>query len=269
MNFVTQLPDALARAIVWVIYQSNVWSGLLAAQLVRWTGKSTRAVHPKHFLKSDWRTWYAPNLRKDDAALDVGCANGLHTLEAARRCRSVCGFDYNARHLAAAQEFARRDGLDNVWLAQASVEEPWPYASEQFDVVLYLDVLEHVYGRDHSLLEARRVLRPGGRLLLSVPKRDTEWKALRARYGIFAYSDPDHKVEYSRTEIEDELARNGFVVLSNGPIVIDTPWSGLIDLAGGLSLPLYRRLAQWKRDAVLRRPQESSGFRIVAQRVAP
>jgi SAM-dependent methyltransferase len=132
---------------------------------------------------------------------------------------------------------------------------------------LFQDVLEHIVRRDFALREVYRLLKPGGRMLLAVPKRDTHWKNLRARYGVFAYSDPDHKIEYTEAELRDELARNGFAVESIDPVVYDTPWAGFIDLVGGIWLDGYRWLAQWKRDAALRHPEESTGFRVVAVRV--
>ena len=49
-------------------------------------------------------------------------------------------------------------------------------------------------------------------------------------------------------------------------VVLDTPWAGAIDALGGLSLGLYDRLSRWKREAVLRRPAESTGFRVVARK---
>ena len=50
------------------------------------------------------------------------------------------------------------------------------------------------------------------------------------------------------------------------PVVLDTPWAGAIDTLGGLSLGLYDRLSRWKREAALRRPEENTGFRVVARK---
>ena len=65
----------------------------------------------------------------------------------------------------------------------------------------------------------------------------------------------------------DELTQAGFepegAVM---PVVLDTPWAGVIDAVGGVSLGLYDRLSRWKRDAALRRPEESTGFRVVARK---
>ena len=94
-------------------------------------------------------------------------------------------------------------------------------------------MLEHLHNRDQILREIHRALTPGGKLLLSVPNRDTGWKVRLRRAGLFSYSDADHKIEYTAQELTEELRRNGFV--PEGPLqteVLDTPWVGLIDLVG-------------------------------------
>jgi hypothetical protein len=49
------------------------------------------------------------------------------------------------------------------------------------------------------------------------------------------------------------------------PVVLYTPWAGAIGTLGGLPLGLYDRPGRWKREAALRRPDESAGFRVVAR----
>lgn len=256
----------MKRTLVWLLWQINVWGTILATRLVQWTGKSPHPIHPKHFLGTEWQRWYLPHIQPADVILDAGCGNGKHTIACAQCCRAAYGFDYAHKHLQTGRAEAHREGTANILLSQGTIEAPWSYPDEPFDAVMILDVLEHLQQRDFALQEARRVLRPGGRLLVSVPQRTTSWKQLRASVELFPYADLDHKIEYTQAEIEQELAQNGFICESAEPIVYDTPWAGMIDLVGGFSLRLYRRLARWKREMALKKPAESSGFRIVARK---
>lgn len=235
-------------------------------RLVRYTGKSQHFIHPKHLVQTRWHDWYVEYLNPTDVVLDVGCNNGAHTLKAAERARTVFGLDYDTRQLRVAAATARARGLRNVHLAAWDITTPLPFPDDHFDAVLFLDVIEHIHPRVEVLREIGRVLEPAGRLLVSGPNRDTSWRRRLRAAGLFSFSDPDHKIEYTADEFLAELRAGGFVADSVMPVVYDTPWAGLIDALGGLSLGAYERLGRWKREAAIRHPAESTGFQVVARR---
>lgn len=258
------IPSPVRRALLSGIVYANAKAKRLAIRLTKWTGKSREYVHPKHLLAdTDDRYWYLAHIEPTDRLLDVGCGNGMHTIKAARRCALAFGIDRSAESLAVGRRTARADGLANVRLIRGDVEEVLPFRSGSFDTVLCGDLLEHVWKRDHVLGEIRRLLRPGGRLLLAVPNRGTSWKRRLERNGLFFYSDPDHKIEYTLAELEEELGRNGFRILHLHPTVYDTPLIGLIDLTGGLSLRVYAGLSRMRRRLAERHPEENAGFYAV------
>ncbi len=233
----------------------------LAIRLTKWTGKSSEYVHPKHLLdETDEQYWYLAHLAPGDHLLDVGCGNAMHTIKAARRCATVVGVDRSEESLRVGLRSYRAQGTANVRLICGDVEEGLPFLDRRFDKVLCLDLLEHVHKRDLVLGEIRRGLRPAGLLLLAVPNRETSWKRRLKRAGLFSYSDPDHKIEYTLEELEEELGRNGFRIVRLHPSVYDTPLIGLIDLAGSLSLALYRRLTKLRRRLAQKYPVENAGF---------
>jgi len=260
----------MTRAGRWVVRAADLVNRRgksVGVRLVRWTGKSPHAIHPKHLVDSPWHDWYVEHLKPDHAVLDVGCANGAHTLAAARACRRIVGCDYDLRHLHVAASTARARGITNAQFFAWDVTGPLPFHDASFDAVLFLDVIEHLHPRVAVLHEIARVLRDDGRLLVSGPNRATTWRRRLAAAGLFPYSDPDHKIEYTEEEFLAELARGGFVPESPVmPVVYDTPWAGAIDALGGLSLTLYARLSRWKRAAALRHPAESTGFQVVARK---
>ena len=239
----------------------------LAVRLVRWTGKRPYPIHPKHLVDHPWHDWYLPYLSSGDRVLDVGCANGAHLARAATRCRAIVGFDYDLAQLPIAARTIRERGLDNARIFAWDITGAFPFPDRSFDAALFLDVIEHLVPRVGVLREIHRVLRDTGRLLVSGPNRETRWRRTLRAAGLFSYSDPDHKIEYTQPEFLAELAAAGFE--SDGPvmpIVLDTPWAGAIDAMGGLSLTLYGRLSRWKREAAVRHPEESTGFRVVARK---
>ena len=92
-----------------------------------------------------------------------------------------------------------------------------PFRNESFDWVLSNQVIEHVQEADVLLGEARRVLRPNGRLLLTTPNRRSHfatrkprhfWDALRGK----ARSDPTHVIEYVPREVRRLLRDAEFAV---------------------------------------------------------
>lgn len=259
---------APARWLVKAVDLVNRRGKSVGVRLVRYTGKSPYFIHPKHLVEHPWHDWYVEHLEPSDVVLDVGCANGAHTLRAAARCKRIVGFDYDVGHLSVARRTAQGQGLGNAHFFAWDVTRPFPFPEGTFDAALFLDVIEHLVPRVAMLREIHPVLKDDGRLLVSGPNRETSWRRRLRAAGLFAFSDPDHKVEYTREEFVAELRAGGFEVVGDlMPVVYDTPWAGVIDALGGLSLGLYARLSRWKREAALRAPEESTGFQAVALKV--
>lgn len=262
----TALPRALVRGVDVV----NRRGKSLAARLVKLTGKRAYPIHPKHLIDDPWHDWYLPHLTGRERVVDVGCSNGGHLVRAATRCRVIVGFDYDIAQLAIAARAVRERSLTNARLFAWDVTREWPFPDASFDAALFLDVLEHLVPRQAVLGEIHRILRDDGRLFVSAPNRATRWRQTLRDAGLFSFSDADHKVEYTRDEFLAELRAGGFEPRGAlMPVVLDTPWAGVIDAIGGVSLSLYARLSRWKREAAQRRPEESTGFRAIAVKRRP
>ena len=249
----------LLRFISWFNRKAKNFS----IRLVKWTGKSKEYIHPKHLLEGEEHFWFVSLLKSDDVLLDLGCGGGAHSLAAATVVKSVRGIDHSERNLRIAENLAKRAGIANTNFKSGSLENAIEESSDSYTSILALDILEHLVNRDQFLKEIYRLLKPGGRLFLSVPNRDTKWKRLLKRHGLFFFSDLDHKHEYTKVEIEELLKQHGFSIMSLTLTVYDTPWVGLIDVVGGISLSIYKRLMAWKVNQVLKEPNETTGFRIV------
>jgi 2-polyprenyl-3-methyl-5-hydroxy-6-metoxy-1,4-benzoquinol methylase len=99
--------------------------------------------------------------------LDAGCGSG-RTMDELACYGRVSGVDLSAD----AVEAARRRGHRDVRVARV---EDLPFADGTFDVVTCLDVVEHTPDDRATLAELRRVTRPGGLLLVTVPAYQALW----------------------------------------------------------------------------------------------
>lgn len=248
------------------LLNANIAGKLLAVRMTRWTGKSKVNIHPKNLARPVSADWYMEHVPAGSHVLDVGCGSGTHAVACAAVNARVEAFDYSEKNLAVSREVCREHG-DRISLYKGDAEKTWAVKPGVYDVVLLLDILEHLHNRSGALEETKRVLKPGGTAILSLPKVDTRWKERQKRYGLPHYTDPDHKIEYTDETLREEFERAGLeIVWGPDPIVYDTPLAGWIDMVGGISLTLYRRLIKWKRDMALKHPDQSIGYRLVVRK---
>jgi SAM-dependent methyltransferase len=101
------------------------------------------------------------------AILDAGCGSG-RTMDELARLGPVSGFDLNPLGV----EAARLRGHSDV---HAAAVEDIPHEDGSFELITCLDVLEHTADDVRSLRELRRVARPGGLLVATVPAYQALW----------------------------------------------------------------------------------------------
>ncbi|MEZ4269216.1 MAG: class I SAM-dependent methyltransferase [Myxococcota bacterium] len=107
------------------------------------------------------------DLPRDSRICDLGCGTGGN-LAMLARYGVVTGVE---RDPMAARMAREATGFE----VQVGTAEQTELASDSFDVVCLFDVLEHLPAEGPALAEIRRILRPGGRLLLTVPAFPLLW----------------------------------------------------------------------------------------------
>lgn len=193
--------------------------------------------------------------------VDVACGEGYGSQILSGVADSVTGIDISAEAVAHA---AGRYGSDRLRFVEASAAL-LPLEDDSVDVVVSFETIEHHDQHEEMLSEIRRVLRPGGMLIMSSPNKQ--------RYSIDpGYENPYHVKELFRHELIELIQRYfpqqqvysqrvvyGSLLVADGPAAFDSilgTGPETSEWAEGLSRPLYDLVVA--TDGVL--PVQSSSF---------
>ena len=148
--------------------------------------------------------------RSSGKLLEIGCAYGFFLLEA-REKFEVCGLDVSAE----AVEFCRKRGLS---VECGPLTEDFVARYGPFDVVVMLDVIEHLPEPEETLIRIQRSLREGGHLVITTGDWDSMLSRLLGRAWRLM-TPPQHLFFFSRSTLRALLERSGFEVCE-----MSRPW---------------------------------------------
>jgi 2-polyprenyl-3-methyl-5-hydroxy-6-metoxy-1,4-benzoquinol methylase len=144
--------------------------------------------------------------------LDAGSGIGAYTLRLARQfaTASVVGWDLDPRKIELAEEVARESRIPNAHFLRRDIcSDDGP--GNAFDLVVCIDVLEHIHDYTTALRNLWRITRPGGFLFLHTPQPDQR----RVFKRFYAWRHLDHAREgFLKDELGSHLEAAGFTVLS-------------------------------------------------------
>lgn len=111
--------------------------------------------------------------------LDLGCGTGRHALWFAAAGARVTALDFSEGMLSEAR---RKPGAEGVEFRVHDLHQPLPFADGAFDLAVSGLVLEHLRDLRFVFGEARRVLKPGGRAVVSAMHPAMFLKGVKARF---------------------------------------------------------------------------------------
>lgn len=141
---------------------------------------------------------FAEQFVKAKRVLDYGCGSGYGVARISDVAEHVHAVDVADDAIAYAKQHYARDNLEFHCVVP---ESKLPFPDESFDTVLSFQVFEHIPNTDHYLSEIRRVLAPGGCLLLVTPDRSTRLLPLQRPWNRW------HIREYSEYSLSSVLNR--------------------------------------------------------------
>lgn len=135
----------------------------------------------------------------DREVLDAGCGTGEYSLWFASNGARVTGIDLSPASLREASSYAERHGIERVDFEKRSVLDTG-FAPQSFDFVYCTGVLHHTPAPFRGFRELHRVLRPGGKLLVSLYNRAGMWtRELRRQIvQLLASDDPRDRIRWAR-----------------------------------------------------------------------
>lgn len=152
------------------------------------------------------------NIPNRSSVLEIGCYLGYLTLSMRKIGYEVCGIDLDLN------QFMEEAARQKIPLKKCDLDrDAIPFGDDKFDAILFTQVLEHLnYWRlDDVLREIRRVLKPGGILILSTPNLACLENRVFLLLGGTKYLGggiipPAHSREYTLQEIIQIMQKNGF-----------------------------------------------------------
>jgi ubiquinone/menaquinone biosynthesis C-methylase UbiE len=183
--------------------------------------------------------------------LDLGCGTGRITIPMAQRACQVTGVDLSAQMIARLREKAEKLGL-NVDLREADMEQ-LPFEASSFDVITCVLALMHIppESRQPVFVEANRVLKPGGKMIVTVKNSVFERLCCRDRFVTVDVTDVEsNQLIFTNTQSGKEFKAPWY---SCTPQELDRLFSiaglRLIHLRGNIPL------VAWMSDNILEDPQ--------------
>jgi 2-polyprenyl-3-methyl-5-hydroxy-6-metoxy-1,4-benzoquinol methylase len=160
-----------------------------------WTGERWETfVHNETALEHLHRYAVACELSANKTVLDMACGEGYGSRLLSVNARAVTGVDIDAATIQLANEKYKAPHLRFITSDARATSLP----SGSFELVVSFETLEHLEEQDQFLVEIKRILTPGGRLIISTP--DTDQYSVKS-----GFSNPFHKKELNRKQFETLL----------------------------------------------------------------
>ncbi|WP_295117346.1 class I SAM-dependent methyltransferase [uncultured Chitinophaga sp.] len=156
---------------------------------------------------------------KEGSLLDIGAGTGAFAHYMQQTGWKVTCLEPDADARANAEALYKLNALPS--------DELFTLQAQQFDVVTMWHVLEHVHNLHGYLEQIKRVLKPGGALLIAVPNYTSKDAQHYGEYWA-AYDVPRHLYHFSPASMQNMLQAHGISIVKKHPMVFDAFYVSLL-----------------------------------------
>ena len=144
----------------------------------------------------------------DERILEVGCAAGYYTFLLAEMGYRMTGVDLSSQSIDLAHQVGEELGYEKVLFSQGDFESLTDFPSNTFDGLVSFSTIRYLPDPLAALGEARRVVRPGGRVVVDFPNRYCPWfKYMKRCCGVNKHPYDRH---FSEREVKSMFGAAGF-----------------------------------------------------------
>ena len=203
-----------------------------------------RALHSGHPMQRFWHggkltmidQLICPHLKAGSLVLEVGCGAGNLLLQATVSGSFPVALDLSMQALtfvrSRLEEASSGAEAPSGFACTQAIGESLPLKDETFDCVLMSEVIEHLEAPQISIREAVRVLRPGGRLLITTPNYRSFWPVMEWAVDRLnmapKMAGEQHISRFHRSSLKNLLIASGLKIEYSGSIYNLSPFLSLI-----------------------------------------
>lgn len=163
-----------------------------------WTGERMEtSVFNESTMEHLHRYAIAAKLGYNKKVLDIACGEGYGSNLLAMNAASVTGVDIDEKTIAAAEKKYKSSNL----LFRSGNASNIPCKDQSFDLVVSFETIEHIDRHEEMMQEIKRVLKPGGLLVISTPDKKNYFDSNE-------YQNPYHIKELYKEEFEELVAKH-------------------------------------------------------------
>ncbi len=114
-----------------------------------------------------------------NSCLEIGCGTGKNTVWLQTKAQQVVAVDFSEEMLSKAKE---KISQPNVQFLQADITEPWHFVQQQYDVVIFSLVLEHIDDLNAIFKKVSESLNPNGHVYIAELHPFKQYNGSKARF---------------------------------------------------------------------------------------